>query len=633
MISDVYAKLIFLDLLNQRYLKLGKSPGLNALKSLENQAVLQNAGANGSRVKYEPDEKSEGSAKEINKSLDIFKLEIETIQKAGDQLKSLAQRAFDKANNNLALINQDAIDTTLSICTFELARQNNMHLSNYDSLINFTKIDQQLTTAEIDSQARMISLRRRPFMEKLDITQLKKTAFDVFVIGSSYLGLNLMQGSSFLNMLDNTESYWIHQLITREQGEKTIALQVDLGTITNIASIVLKPLEADSESGIAIRVLVSPDGTKWQEMAGKQFYRIPEIRIQLTPSNGRYLRVEFSKIKPSFEINNGETVQVYEFGLDSLQVFQNKYYPRGQFVSKPIELKEQFSGNLPQPINRLRVDVSDEKPPGTEIVYYISTNNNTDLLTRIEPGQEIILNTVLESRNDQAKVKSRFDNNHALVDLELNDDFIPESIRFFKNTFQRNILIDTVGAGWKFQDSYFSCIIEVEKDFEIDLGINFAIINGQKRNGINIIPPGFHEFKTHEVNWVDAKTEDSDPLFPHNHKLLIEGLPGSQLYKGVDFQAAEELKLISAFDLIKNVPNSDTRFFAIRNRNPMIKIARPPVLVNTIEGWRLEQHALRYKYKTLDLTQIDAVTLIAKLTSNSDLYTPILRGYVMIAGF
>jgi hypothetical protein len=339
-----------------------------------------------------------------------------------------------------------------------------------------------------------------------------------------------------------------------------------------------------------------------------------------------------SRRRPSFELNRGETVQVYEFGLDNLEVWETKYYPRGEIVTTPIQLIEKLT-RVSQPINRLRVDVTDEKPPGTDIIYYISTANDTNLLTRIEPGNEITLNTVLEDRSDQSKIKSRFDANHALVDLTLKDDFIQESVRMFRNTYQPGVIIDSIPSGWKLENSYYSCVFEIETETEINLGINFAFINGVKKNGINILKPGIYEFRTHEVNWKVAESESNDPLFPHNHKLIIEGLPGSVVYPGASFVAAEELKMVAAFDLIKNIDHTDTRFFAIRERNPIIKISSPPVLTDTVEGWRFEQHAIRYKYKSADVTQVTSITLVAKMTSDNERFTPVFKGYVVIAGF
>ena len=289
--QDIYARLIFLDLLSKRFLELGLSPGMEGLRSLENQAVLQKAGESGSRVVYDPEYKSEGSATDITDTLDIFVTEVKTIQTASDEIKARGRRVFDRANNNITLVGRDAEKTTLELCTFELARQNGMHLSNFDSFANLSKIDQQQTTAEFNSMAQTASLRKRPFAIKHDLTHLKANAFSVIVVNGNYLGLNLTTGSSFLYMTDDSESYWAHQLITKDTGEKTIALQIALGTPLTISRLTLTPLEADSDEGVGIRVLTSPDGTKWQEMAPRRFYKAGAAEIAMTPSLGRYIRI------------------------------------------------------------------------------------------------------------------------------------------------------------------------------------------------------------------------------------------------------------------------------------------------------------------------------------------------------
>jgi len=175
-IQNVYARLIFLELLKKRFLELGLSPGMKGLRSLENQAVLQKAGESGSRIAYNPEYKSEGSAASITDTLNTFITEIKTIQTASDEIKARGRRVFDRANNNITLVGRDAEDTTLELCTFELARQNGMHLSSFDSFANLSKIDQQQTTAEFNSMAQTVSLRKRPFAVKHDLTHLKENA-------------------------------------------------------------------------------------------------------------------------------------------------------------------------------------------------------------------------------------------------------------------------------------------------------------------------------------------------------------------------------------------------------------------------------------------------------------------------
>lgn len=633
MIEEVYSRIIFQDLLRDRFIDLGISPNLTQLKALENQAHIQNPGRNGSMIKYEPGFESIGTSAAMNAALETFSMEMQAIRQSSDLLKSIGQRTFDLINNTVALLNQDAINITLQICTFELARQKNMFLNNWDSFVSLDKINQQETTADIDTEARSVKLRRQPFDTRHDLTHLKSTDFNVLVVDGEYIGLNLMEGSDFTNMTDDTESFWRHQVLAKETGEKTLGLEVNLKKVLNISRIKMTTLDANSEAGIGVRVLMSPDGTQWQEMASRRFFNSVNVEIETEPVNGQYLRIELTRLLPSYQSGIGEINYVYEFGLDNLSLYSTKYNMRSQVMSKPITFERKLIEGRRLPINRIQVNASEYKPVGTDIIYYVSTNNNPDFLTRVVPGEEISFNTVLESRNDQADIRSRFDTNHALINLDLNSEYIPESVRFFRNTLQQNVFIDTVHAGWKFEDSYYSCIFELDEELEIDLGINFAFIDGKKRNGITILSAGFHTFRTHEVNWKIAQTEDNDPLFPHNHKLLIEGLSGSSVYKGVDFMAAEELKMVSVFDLIKNIDSDDFGFFAIRGLVPMIKIQKPPTLSDTIEGWRFEQHAVRYKYKDEGLEDIQSITLVAKLATNDPQFTPVFRGYTIVAGF
>ena len=630
MIKETYNDLMFLELINNKFISVGIAPSEHQLLSVKNQVELLNLGLD-SKVKFMP--VLNGSSSNIQHTINTANIEFKSIRASSLTLKTRGQNITDRANNDISLIARDTMEILLNICTFELARQNNMYLNNWDSFVDMLKIDQQKTSAHIDISSRSATLKKQPAYHKYDLTYLKPEDFEVFVLSGQYIGLNLAVGSAFTNLTDDMEGYWAHQLVSLSPGPKTLVLQVDLQKPINISGLAMKLISGDSEEGVGVRVLASPDGTTWQEMAPKRFYTSSRADIQLVPVFAQYLRLELTKTKPSFQINETDINYVYEFIADGLDVFETRYYVEGQLVSKPLVFREAFNIGTPQIINRLRFDVSEEKPAGTDIIYYISTTNSVDSIRRIEPGVEIILDTVLGKKTDQIKVQSRFDASHALINHQLESGFISESIRFFRNTFQRNVFINGVQAGWELENSYYKCIFEIEEELELDLGINFAFIDGARRNGIVVIEPGFHTFKTHEINWKVAASEDNDPLFPHNHKLLIEGLIGSDAYKGAAFIASKELTLISPFDLVKIIPLSNNNFFAIRNGMPMIKIPKPLPIASTIEGWRLEQHGIRYKYETNALNQTNSITFVARLKTNNTKYTPVLRGYTAIAGF
>jgi hypothetical protein len=81
----------------------------------------------------------------------------------------------------------------------------------------------------------------------------------------------------------------------------------------------------------------------------------------------------------------------------------------------------------------------------------------------------------------------------------------------------------------------------------LDLGNTGAYINGKLVAGTIHLPQGYHSFATSFTNWYEVPAditnaidlEEQDPVYPFNHKLMIEGydypsgFEGEQLYIGV----------------------------------------------------------------------------------------------------
>jgi hypothetical protein len=631
MIKDVYGQLTFDDIVFERYLSRGVSPTPDQVDAIKGQIEGKNLGSTGSSLDYSPEFQTESSAKEIQKALDTFSREIRTVFTSSALLKDRGKRIYDRAENASSLINKQAMDLALEACALAQGRSEGYNLFAYDVMIDLTKIDQGVTSLYVDPRTQSIRLKSRTSERRINLTNLEDKDFTVTVIKGDVASQSLAPDSRLQNAVDDSDSYWLYRAQSSVDGEKGIALQLDLGKETTISQLTFAPFGTNTDTGIQVRVLASINTINWRELMPITQQTAPRVQIDGPAILARYIRIEMTRIKPSYRTQDTAGF-VYEFGLNDLRIYESLYYPGGQFVSKPIEFRDVL-GTL-QRINTLKFNFYDERPEGTEIVYYISIDpDSKEGLIRINPNIPIELNTVIKAKENQGKIRSRYDANHALVGLPLEDGFLQETIEFYRNTYQPGVFIDGVQSGWKLKDSYYSCIAEILLEKEINLGVNFAFIDGRKVNGIQVLTPGFHTFRMHETNWKAVNSESEDPLFPYNHKLLIEGLEGSSVYVKVDFLAAEKLNLVSAFDLIENIPTGDSQYFGINGSYPIIKIATPPVFLDDLEGWRLEQHAIRYKYVSDVLAPITSVRLVARMSTNNPRLTPVLRGYIALAGF
>lgn len=630
MISNNYVFEYVNNLLKERYYDKGISPSSEQVQGLMAYAKDLNLSVNGSRVKFEPHAESESSASNLKKSLSAFNVEIKTIIKSCKDLNKHLSYFYNGAENRLSLLNQRVSDLLLQSCALQVARAYDFNLVAAETFIDFTKINQQETSAELDFATSSVTLKRALNQSRYDLSYLTNDNFDLFIVDGEYKGFGDVPGSEYLNLVDDLDGFWMTRLLANENTPKTIALQITFDKLLIFNEIEFRPFASNQAGNQYVRFLASKNAITWQEISPLQKLTSKINTISFSSIEAKYLRIEMRRDKPSFATLDNNALLIYEFGMDALRIFKSTFFRSGDFVSKPIEFKN-IDGTA-QNINRVYFEPYHEIPTGTKITYYLTTGNLNSAI-KIEPSQIIELNTV-DTIKSNGKVRSRFDINHALINLTIPSNVITETIRFFRNIYQENVFINGIQAGWQYADSYYSCIFELSAQKEINLGINYAYINGKKVNGVQTLDPGIYSFKTHENNWANAVNEASDPLFPYNHKLLIEGLKNSSVYTGADFVAAGELQMISAFDLINNLSNSDkNRFFGLYGEYPIVKIDKPPAFITEIEGWRKEQYQIRYKIPSSSKAPITQVTLIAKLNSVSSAISPKLMGYVLAAGY
>jgi len=147
-------------------------------------------------------------------------------------------------------------------------------------------------------------------------------------------------------------------------------------------------------------------------------------------------------------------------------------------------------------------------------------------------------------------------------------------------------LVRDVQRGWGFEDPFYVCVIEIQNPdgMAIDVGdsnivvddVTYSnLVDNSVLTGKSGIPGdsnrdrGIHTIRVHKDNWREvtpnltslAALQAADPLYPFNHKLLIEGYAyGStypdteeKIYAGADVFAESALSRISIFDLVNNV--------------------------------------------------------------------------------
>jgi len=263
---------------------------------------------------------------------------------------------------------------------------------------------------------------------------------------------------------------------------------------------------------------------------------------------------------------------------------------------------------------------------------------------------------------------------------------LPTEWEIWRNTFRitDNLALEdtsmlNVEAGWRFDGLHYSCVFYVAEEGgrTIDFGPADISVDGVPRSGIVRFNKGVHRFKTHRNNWatlnglnnitsfdpltniftggrtaydagapysglgggdnatVDPDTDaaaghtELDPLYPYNHKLLVEGLDynagfalADRLYVGVTRVAAELMIHVSNQDFINNVLDDDlTRWTDVtiiddtaagaQTERPVMKIHLNNILrerFTTVRKYKSGTLATEIKLRAVFKTQDSSIT-------------------------
>jgi hypothetical protein len=243
-------------------------------------------------------------------------------------------------------------------------------------------------------------------------------------------------------------------------------------------------------------------------------------------------------------------------------------------------------------------------------------------------------------------------------------DPISNGVTVWRNTRYKNIdnYPDTLTVrenprGWGLDGGQYSCYFEVvDSDGTLlDFGDRLCVLDGVSVSGVVTVPAGVHKFVTDSENWVDiadaitalnpsiVQTEEQlkaiDPLYPHNHKLVIEGFPysstayyGEKVYQGTDMSAEFYAIRASLFDLENNI--NDYNYFAVRGvgdeDNPTLAIVVKFDASNPDSSNEL--FLVKWRSGDTDADMYNSIKLKAVLSTEDTGVSPVLSSYRLKLG-
>jgi hypothetical protein len=209
--------------------------------------------------------------------------------------------------------------------------------------------------------------------------------------------------------------------------------------------------------------------------------------------------------------------------------------------------------------------------------------------------------------------------------------------------------------GWGIDGSMHTCYFEVVSSDGIllDFGDRECVIDGARASGVVKISQGVHKFATDADNWKDIsedliavvaalpsttlQNEEQlraiDPLYPHNHKLVIEGFPystnfkGERKYLGTDRSAEFYATRTSMFELENNI--QEYGYFAVRGvgdeTNPVLAVVAKFDPSNT--DWSNELFVAEWRSGASNAEMYQYIRLKAGLWTEDSGVSPVLSSY------
>ena len=207
-----------------------------------------------------------------------------------------------------------------------------------------------------------------------------------------------------------------------------------------------------------------------------------------------------------------------------------------------------------------------------------------------------------------------------------------------------------IASGWSYDESagLYSTILTVRdpNGLIIDLGTSEAIIDEVVQTGSVTLGAGNHTFSTDVSNWAEAAPGAvdipdlmiKDPLYPYNHKLMVEGYNYSafagedeRIYVGASFWSEMILSYLAREAFVEQPSSVASTDLTVYTRQVDIP-GNITFIVKTLPtSGDLQSERFRVEYSLSDRT-FDTIYLKAVLGTDDVSVTPVLDSYTIKLG-
>ena len=472
----------------------------------------------------------------------------------------------------------------------------------YDTFNNMRYIDAQETTVAIDLKGGYVTMKeaadsRQKF--NLNFVSLDDIAFNILTRERLASGqkADFVDNSAVNAFRDGTDP-WRQSVTTTAPVPLSADFKVYIGDDKSVSKVVFENLQDDTYSSVTVHLQYSTDNYNWFDWPGTPFVQNIQTKGTFSAKTLPMKWLKFTLTKSGHDrVKDGKYITY--FGAKKISVYGLDYDEAGSRLQSIAISPEDRDGQQGF-INRVSIETCEDLPAKTDILYAVSFDGG-ELWIPISPVNRTVPKfPKVVSLN---KISSQFDGpfgwvtpfeqvntEDAAIDFDATD-IDPYSTTIWRNVGEKGNVdnVRTVQRGWTYDSEFYSCYLWINEFYgiEVDFGDTDAEIDGVVVTGRYTIPYGRHYFRTRQANWVsvgelteitaeiddDGTMTDSvrgavvDPLYPYNHKYIIEGVPyqddllgrdqRSRIYIGSTRFAAELPAIISAFDLTNNAKPDD----------------------------------------------------------------------------
>jgi len=510
--------------------------------------------------------------------------------------------------------------------------------------------------------------------------------------GTTYFDVS--SDNSLLEIFKSHNSSWVGKVVSATTGQMTCELKAQVSTsVINVSRISMQYTSPDITGRSTITAMYSIDGYNWTIVPTSEATKPLLSNMSWTFPKTGISWIKFIINKPSHDQGKYE----YLFSARSVKLFGDTYSTSvgSTFMSSSLSAVD-VEGNIVE-FSKVQLDSCENIPDNTDITYYVSASKDDSTWTSWSPispstregiqypkvisfgGASYVDNTdssisklnssyslkdIVTTFDDTDVVTYKFKTNkfgavNTKIEVNSGDDpdVVSNSIEVWRNIRVKDSYPDTstvrgISRGWGTDDGEtYICYFEIfESDGKfLDFGDNLCVVDGELVSGVVKISRGVHKFETAAENWFDVSenynnlgyTPDTeevlktiDPLYPYNHKLVIEGFPysssfkGEKVYKGTDRSAESYCTRTSLFDLENNVSGYGS--FAVRgigasdmNQVISVMLRYDPTNVDFVN----EKVFVKWKTAGSDSSTYKYVKLKAVLDTSDTSLTPAITSY------